>query len=319
MSIYYALGRISLLGRDALNQQKLERLLQAQDEAEAKRVLSEIGWNADEDTEAAAQEHVNKACRIIRELTVDEKTLNCFLIRYDVNNLKILLKSRCLGLTSDAVSSCGILPVDGLRHAVSEHNYRILPGSLKKAAEDLEKQIAVSADPFMMDVTLDKAMYTYILEELPKENKTARNYFIAQIDLTNLLMAFRSLNIGRPVSFFRDLLLPGGSIAERKWLTAYEKPETLALLVKGYGQKVYKAAVAAFLSAAKLPAYEKAVDDHLLSFYLPFKQVPDQNERLIGYLLMRQREAAAVKLVIAGKKGGFPPEAIQERLRELYA
>lgn len=319
MSIYYALGRISLLGRDALNRQKLDRLLQAQDETEARRILSEIGWNADEDMEQAAEDHIKSACKAIRELTVQEKTLDAFLLRYDVNNLKILMKSRVLGISSDAVSSCGTISPDALRHAVTERNYRVLPPLLKSAADELEKKLAANADPFIIDVELDKAMYRSIMETLPKKDRVARSYFSAQIDLTNLIMALRAVNIGRNAAFFKELLLPGGTVEERKWLKAYEKPETLPALVKGYGIKVFNAANAAYLSKEKIPALEKAMDDYLLSLYLPFKQVSDQNERLIGYLLMRQREAAAVKLIIAGKKGGFKNEAIQERLRELYA
>ena len=46
---------------------------------------------------------------------------------------------------------------------------------------------------------------------------------------------------------------------------------------------------------------------------------PHQAKRLIGYLLMRQREAAAVRLILAGKTAGFATEKIRERLRDLYA
>ena len=35
--------------------------------------------------------------------------------------------------------------------------------------------------------------------------------------------------------------------------------------------------------------------------------------------LMRQREAAAVRLILAGKTAGFAAEKIRERLRDLYA
>ena len=318
LSIYYALGRISLMSRGALDKPKLERLLAASDEAEVGRVLSEIGWSTDADMESAAAEHIRKACQAVRELSTDEKTLDCFLMRYDVNNLKILLKSRCLGLESAPVSDCGVIPPDTLRHAVQERNYRVLPEGLKKAADELEKQLAVKVDPFLIDSALDKAMYAAILEKCPKSDKTALAYFTAQIDLTNLKMALRARAISRPMPFFRDILIEGGSTPKNQWLKAYEAPERLPETVKKYGQKVFAAALAAVMDKDKIPALEKAADDYLMHLYLPFKQVTDKNEKLIGYLLMRQREAAAVKLIIAGKKGGFSQAAIQERLRELY-
>ena len=317
-SIYYAMGRISVMSADALNGQKLERLLQAQSALEARRVLSEIGWTDTGDVEKAASEHVQKACKAVRDLSVHEKTLDCFLMRYDVNNLKILFKARSLGVSTEALSPCGSIPMETLRHAVTEHNYHALPPALKNAAEELEKQMAVRVDPLMIDVRLDQALYAAIFEDLPKNDRIARAYFVAQVDLTNLLMALRARNIGKDAGFFGDMLIMGGTIEKRAWLKAYENPERLPLLVKGYGLKVFNAAIAAQLSKDKLPALERAMDDYLTALYLPYKRVMDKNERLIGYLLMRQREAAAVKLILAGKQGGFPQEAIRERLRELY-
>ena len=41
-------------------------------------------------------------------------------------------------------------------------------------------------------------------------------------------------------------------------------------------------------------------------------------ETVVGYLLAVEREAGAVRLVMAGKQNGFDMEAIRERLREAY-
>ena len=60
------------------------------------------------------------------------------------------------------------------------------------------------------------------------------------------------------------------------------------------------------------------MDDHLLSIYPAYKRDMDKVERIIGYLLMREREAAAVRLIMAGKVNGFSNEVIRERLRDLY-
>ena len=38
----------------------------------------------------------------------------------------------------------------------------------------------------------------------------------------------------------------------------------------------------------------------------------------LGYLLAVEREASAVRLVMAGKQNGFDMDAIRERLRDLY-
>ena len=81
---------------------------------------------------------------------------------------------------------------------------------------------------------------------------------------------------------------------------------------------LYAAAVAAYISPDKLAALEREADDGLLALYKPFRHAVDKDERLISYLLMREREAAAIRLIMAGKENGFDRDTMLERLRELY-
>ena len=169
-----------------------------------------------------------------------------------------------------------------------------------------------------MDVTLDKAQYETVFSWLPQNARTERAFFTAKADLVNLSMALRALYMGKPASFFKGMLLPGGTIAQQAWLSAYEKPEKLPQLVKGYGPKVYQAALAAQSAPGRIAQLERAMDDYLLSVYAPYRQRIDAAQRIVGYLLMREREAAAVRLIMAGKTAGFAEEKIRERLRDLY-
>ncbi len=317
-SIYYALGRLSVLQKNALDQQKIERLLQAQTAEDAQRTLQELGWTESEDYEKMAADHVREACRLARELTTDERLLDCFLLRHDVSNLKMLIKARCLGVDAGALSQCGVFSTDMLAHAVADRRYDKLYPILRLALLALEKRLAVKVDPLDIDITLDKALYRQIFSRLPKHADSARRYFMARVDVLNLVMALRAVHMGKDAAFFQSLLIPGGTIAESRWLKAYEFPEKLPQLVNGYGLKLYHAAITAQLDASKLSNLEKLMDDHLLSIFTAYKRDLDRIERIIGYVLMREREAAAVRLIMAGKINEFPQEAIRERLRELY-
>lgn len=317
-SIYYAIGRLSVLQKSVLDASKLERLLQSPSAQDARRTLSEFGWNEGGNYEQMAAAHVEAACRLTKKLATDERLIDCFVLRYDVNNLKMLLKARSLGQEAENLSLCGVYPVDMLRHAVAEHQYAAFPLTLRDALEALEKRLAVSMDPLDIDATLDKALYETIFAWLPKEARTEKKYFTARVDLVNLVMALRVLHMGKNAAFLKGLLLPGGSISHQAFLKAFEQPEKLPLLLNAYGGKVYQAAIAAQMEPGKIAQLERAMDDHLLSVYSPFRREMDKSERIIGYLLMREREAAAVRLIMAGKTAGFATERIRERLRELY-
>lgn len=317
-SIYYAIGRLSVLQKSGLDSAKLERLLQAPTVQDARRVLSEIGFGDGGDYERLAVQHVETACKLVRRLTTDESMVACYLLRYDVNNLKMLIKARCLGIEATDLSPCGNVPVDTLRHAVAEHQYAALPETLRKPLDELEKHLALNVDPLDIDVTLDKALYDTIFAWLPKGERTARQYFTARVDILNLIMTLRALHMGKNEAFLQGLLLKGGMVSPDRWMKTAKTPEKLPLLLYSYGTKVYQAAIAAQLDFGKTALLERAMDDHLLAVYIPYRREMDKPQRIIGYLLMREREAAAVRLVMAGKTAGFAPEKIRERLRDLY-
>jgi V/A-type H+/Na+-transporting ATPase subunit C len=317
-SIYYAAGRISVLSKNALDPARLERLIAAP-QTEAQRALSEIGWPENGDFEKSAAEHFGKACALIRELSTDDAMVTCFLLRYDILNLKTLLKARGLGTEAGELSRCGMTPPEQMRRMVAERKYDALGMALKPALDALEKRMAVRPDPLDIDASLDKALYAAIFRLIPPCQKMALRYFMEKADLANCVMALRALHAGRTAAFVLGMLLPGGAIGMKTWEKACLKPEKIPLLLRRYGSKIYAAAIAGQLDAKGLAGLERAADDRLLGLYKPFRRALYKDEILIGYLLMRERETAAVRLILAGKANNFPADAIRERLRELYA
>ena len=318
-SIYYAVGRLSVIEKNAIDGAKIERLLTARDAQEARRILSEFGWPNDGDNEQNASEHVRKACALVRELSTDDKMVGAFLIAHDIANLKILLKARSLESDAQMLSPCGTIPLDAMRSAVYERDYSMFPGVLKPALQALEKRLSLKVDPMDIDVTLDKAHYAWVFSLLTKAQRTVTEYFKTKVDMINFVIMLRAKQQDMTPKFVENLLISGGFVATLEWLRAFAQPEKWPMFMRRQGTKVYAAAIAAFLNKEKLPAFEKTSDDHLLSFFTPYRRSISDNERLIGYLLMRERESAAVRLIMAGKENHFPEEALRERLRELYA
>ena len=320
-SVCYAVGRISMLRRDALDASRLERLLSTTSYGEARRTLSEIGWTSAEeaDYEQLALERVADASRIVRQLSTDEKVTDCFLLKYDTANLKMLLKARCLGIAADYLSDSGTMPVDVLRHAVADHSYAVLPAPIREAMEELENELVMDVDPMRIDVKLDRAMFRQIFQNLKKTRcQTAVNYFRARVDLLNALTMLRVRHMKRDERFFRDVLLDGGTVDEEIWMKAFGQPEMLPKLLAGYGTAVEDATYRAVNDFSRLPGLEKAMDNALLQMFTCFKYDNMNLEFILSYLLATEREAAAVRLVMAGKANGFAMEAIRERLRDLY-
>ena len=327
----YAIGRISVRNRGRLDAAKLDRLLAAQQPQEAQAILQEMGWGGGEkvpvggavsgsgDFERLVVEHTRQACAFVREVSPDANATDCFMIRYDIHNLKILLKARCLGQEPEYLSPCGTLGIGLLRHAVAEGKYTGLPDELAGPLAELEKRLAVKEDPLDIDVTLDRAMFRWVFGRLGRvKSKAIKKYFTARADLLNALIVLRVRAMGRSAAFLKDMLIPGGEVDLRKWEEAYSRDETLPRLLAGYGRRVTEAVSAAVKDPGALHNLERVADDYLLSLFVPYRMRADTLETVIGYLLAQEREAAAVRLVMAGKLNGFSAMEIRERLRELY-
>lgn len=320
-SIYYAAGRLSIKQREIMDASRLERLLSTSSFEEAKRTLSEIGWASAEeaDYEQLALDRVAQASALVRDLSTDAKVTDCFLFKYDIANLKMLLKARCLGITAEHLSSSGTIPVEKLRHAVADHRYKELPEPICKAMEGLEQELITEENPLLIDVRLDRAMFEMIFEQLKgRRCAAAVAYFQARADMLNAITLLRVRRMGRDEAFIEGVRLPGGAIAEDKWADAFADPERLPELLRPYGERVMDAALAAVRNFAHLPGLEKAMDNALLAIFTKDRFNVMRLETVVGYLLAVEREAGAVRLVMAGKQNGFDMEAIRERLRDLY-
>ena len=319
-SVYYACGRVSVLGGSALHAAQLERLMAAHTYEEASRTLSDVGFVTGEvaDFQAAADAHVKKACLLLESVTPQPELTGCFQLRYDIHNLKVLLKSRFLAQKSQFLSQCGTFRVELLRHAVTEHRYGQLPEALQRTLNDLEKELARRFEPMLIDAELDKAMYRLIFERLEKATDAgkAKKYFTAKVDMQNYIMLLRAKAMGKDAAFFAKLFLPCGSISLAGFQRYFDDPERLPKLLTRYGQKVSKAAAVCATDSAKLPLMEKTADDFL---YGIFSGGTGQSvNTLIGYLLRVQREATDVRLIMAAKLNGFSRADLEERVRELH-
>ena len=320
-SIYYASGRIGVLRRTMLKKAQLERLQSAKNYTDATRALTEIGFTSADGTDfqTAADQHVLKACRLVHAVTPEPLLTDCFLLRYDAHNLKILLKSRQMAQKPEFLSACGTIDAEKLRHCVADHTYGPLPQEFKTAMETLEKKIAVRFDPMLVDTVLDQATFRQIFTNLKgcKNAGTVKRYFQAKADLQNILILLRLKAMKKNAADFAGMALPGGTIPIRTLTDAFMESDRLIKLTKRFGPALQLAVTDAATDAKKLPFLEKVSEDYLFGLIKSRQYDTESMETIVSYLLQKRREATDVRLVMAGKLNGFAPEAVGERMREL--
>ena len=320
-STLYAVARLKMLRRHFLTTSQMQRLLSAPDYAQARLVLVEAAYLEGEqaDWEKAAAKRLLDASVILKKLTPNQTVSDAFLMRHDIHNLKTLFKARILGIEPEGISSCGTLDPELLRHAVADHRYQALPPALALTMDALEKQIAVKVDPMAIDVLLDQALFTLMHKALAHAPSAAvKAWLRMKADFANLMSFIRLQRMASSLSF-SQVLVTGGGIELAKLLALESKPDKLmGLYQQIYGKKVALMAKAALEDSAHTAALERELELLLQAPFASVSRQIDSLDAVIDYMLTLERETAAVRLIMTGKRNGFSQEAIEERLRADY-
>ncbi|NLF27264.1 MAG: V-type ATPase subunit [Clostridiales bacterium] len=324
----YAIGRVRALSRSLFTRQTVERLLSAGSVQELARVLAELGWGEAEDkagVERLADKQVQEACRLIREITPEPNVTDCFFARYDILNLKILLKARMLGASDVPLSANGLIDREILRHAVQEADYSALPEEYRGALSEIEARVAAGPDPLFVDARLDRLLFSTSAERLKKVKNldpAIEKYFQSRADAANILSALRIQKMGWGAPLLDEVLVPGGNVPGELLSELAGDAHAVSGLEKHVGAAFFRALSMGMADVERgqgLAAVEKRLDDHVLSLIRPGRYDILGMLPIVGYLLAREREAAAVRLIAAAKAVGAAEEQLASRLRETYA
>lgn len=325
----YAIGRVRALSRTLLTRAAIERMIAACDIAEMARVLAEAGWgeaHTQEQVEALADARLAQACRLLREITPDEQVTDCFLLRYDIVNLKALFKARMLGTKDVLLSDNGLIEPETLRRCVGEGKYAALGEEMRPALEEVERRIALEEDALFVDARLDRLLFEMIADRLAraaKLDKALRDYFAALSDKTNVLIALRVRRMGREEALCQEMFVRGGRLTPQEVFHAVAEDRGVAAPARAKLEPGFVRALESGLQALArrggLALLEKRLEDYLLSLVRPGRYSVEGLLPLVGYFLACEREATAVRLIAAAKAVGASVERLEENLRETYA
>ena len=127
--------------------------------------------------------------------------------------------------------------------------------------------------------------------------------------------------MGKDVFFLRRVLAPGGKVDEGKLCEAFPKgmEELLAVVsFSDYG-RFLEPSFDSLRTGGTLTAFERLCDNYLVSLLAGTRMISFGLEPVVAYLLGRENEIKAVRIVMASKLAGVSPQQITERLRDSYA
>ena len=260
-------ARLHALETKLLTRERMERMIDTKDHAEAAKVLSECGYGELTELTLPALEELLSAARsaLLRELGTaapDPKLIDLFRIKYDYHNAKVLVKAGPDAKSLHLLMGGGRYDPAALLEAFQKEDLRacspIFASAVAKAAEVL----SADGDPQQCDFILDRACYEELtLAAQASGSDFARGYVRVLIDAVNLRTVVRAARLGKGEDFLSPILLPGGSVSADSLLRAKadDRPQLFA-----FGPLAQAAAL-----FARAGDYQDAADQASLCFYTP--------------------------------------------------
>ena len=321
----YACARISALEKGLLNRQTIRRMAEGSLE-DAMRALLDARYGnmpdaTSEDCERMIESVRRQTAQTIRELTPDPAITDLFLLETDALNLKILIKARLLGSAEPPFVEGGLFSREQLNAMTETQEYGELPPAMAEALTELEKKLKIQPEPQMVSVMVDYGYLKHCQQAAASTKEPfVRQYFAALCDFDNVITFLRMRAVGAQKEDLKEMLLPSAGVTAQSLMEAYElSAETLNKALSGSGAKTaLQEGLNRMLASGNIAALEKARDDYLLSLVNSHRHEVMTIFPVVGYLLARDREAKAVRLILTVKRNGLDDGVITERLRELY-
>ena len=310
--------------RNLLTAARMDRMVDAPTAADAAKVLQEMGYGefSPDSQEALSQVLAQERDKTFRELyrfVPEQSVVDVFRVKYDYHNLKTLLKARATGQDAGRLLvEAGRVDPAALREAVEEGKPELLPPAMARAAAQAGEVLAATGDPQRSDFILDAA---YFAEMRQAAADTGSQFLVRYVQITidaaNLRSAVRTLRMGRGGDFLGRVLIAGGTVAESRILAA----AAAGNLEEAYRATPLRQAAETgkdAIAGGSLTAFEKACDDAVTAAVAAAKTVAFGVEVVIAYLVAKEIEFTAVRIIMSGRMAGIDGEKLRERLRESY-
>ncbi|MEA4823846.1 MAG: V-type ATPase subunit [Clostridiaceae bacterium] len=314
----YASGRIHAMAAHGFTQAHAERMIDAKTDADAIKVLSDIGITFSAEDISTDEVLAGARERMFAELNgflPDERLLALFQLRYDYHNIKAAMKAPdnfgALYMRAGALSKEKVLD------AAARENYDGLRPEMKSGIIDGRAAFARTGDPQVLDFTLDRAMYNEMLDIADEMGSAfVKGYVKLQIDAANLLIYVRTRRLGRGYTMLAQAMIPDGNAD----VTPLWKDTTGDSLENVFWQNfrdVIPAALAALERRGSISKLERLCDARVAAYVHDGARVAYGEAVALAYLYQYEAALLQMRMILAGRRAGLSPDAIRERLRAL--
>lgn len=242
-----------------------------------------------------------------------------FIYENDFHNYKAVLKAVVRGRNYENLLIVpAITEISAIERAVKEKRFELLPEYMRESAAEAYEVLAQTGDSQLADCIIDAGCMSAQLNKAREtKNEIIVNLITVIVFYGNIKAALRAAKTGKSRIFVNSLLTETGVVPKNAMEQAAASGEEKLLELLNTAVKV-GGAEAAEAYQHSFGAFEKYVDNRLMSTAKRCKYITMGIEPIIGYMLARQAEIKNLRIIYSGVKTGQPADKTRERLRELY-
>lgn len=316
----YAVARIRSRELSLLTKQDINNLLGAKTYDDCIAYLLDKGFGDEEARSADVSDILSaerkKLWELMSELTDDLSPFDVFRYADDFHNLKVSVKAVTRDVNPNGMfMQNGTVDGEKIYEAIKAHDYKQLPEHLSAAAKESMTALLQTGDGQACDIIIDAACLNAIYN---RAKETDSDVIMLYAELTvasaDIKTAVRCQKNGKSLDFISRALAPCESLNINMLARAAAKsPEDIYsyLSVTSYASAVEKL-------KQSPSAFEKWCDDKLIESIKPQKSEPFTIGPLAAYIIARENEIKAVRLILSAKLNDLDITAINERLRDMY-
>ncbi len=316
---------------DKLLKMQASEIAKYLEESDYKTDIHALGKELSGSALVEAAIHVNfvRHIRQLRRISSPEMNLllHAYLKRYDIYNLKTILRGKAAGQQKETVAHLlvplGILTQERLLELFSlDSLQRILVAAgfsekeFRSALQYYEKEHSL----LEIENSLDQQYYSFLfefLQHLSGEHTLFKEFLQVHIDILNLRLLLRLKKQAMDPEKISSFFFSGGKLFPIGTLHALARKDFSSIItpLKRTAVKAVVAQHAEELAREDLTGFETALDVWLLQqSTLLLHQFPLSVDTLLGYMFAKEIEIRNLRTLVKGKQLGFDETFLSQQL-----
>lgn len=297
---------VKIQEKKLLSEQKLLRILETGSSKEILKTLSEtdysnsmLGINNVLDYEEILINEIKRVFKFARELAKKEQGIvDLIALKYEYQNIKLLLKNKLSSSNNDLTK------------------YLLETGILDKKLLNENMKIAEKEkDALNLAITVDK-MYLKHLSEMAKrlEYDIFIKYSKIIVDSYNILSFLRLKRMNKNIDYVENVFSEYGSFTKEELIKLFTQEAYIKEFKKYYSSKIWDD----FEKNKDISEIEKMFENMIIDLAIEYKNVNIGPEPIFTYIIAKEYEIKALRLIISSKINSIDIDTVKNRLRGLY-